>query len=149
MLAIPCSDFSVIWNAGSQEVQPSSEHTDICSNHEQCEARCDQIKTTKSFLAKESVKGHMASPLYLFFFFDTKTLDNIYHIILVKRSEYDYWRCIMTCRLMLLEVLSYLKTYLLMLSCLNWMTLWMNSELLVRMVNSQVDPVIRDAFMLN
>lgn len=90
MLAIPCSDFSVIWNAGSQEVQPSSEHTDICSNHEQCEARCDQIKTTKSFVAKESVKGHMASPLYLFFFFDTKTLDNIYHIFLVKRSEYDY-----------------------------------------------------------
>lgn len=33
----------------------------ICSNHEDCEARPGQIKLTKGFSAKEPVKGHMAS----------------------------------------------------------------------------------------
>lgn len=47
--------------AGSQEVQPFSEHVEICSNHEQCEERRAQIKMTKGFVAKEPVKGHMAS----------------------------------------------------------------------------------------
>lgn len=55
------AQFFVIWNAGSQEVQPFSEHVEICSNHEQCEARRAQIKMTKGFVAKEPVKGHMAS----------------------------------------------------------------------------------------
>ncbi|EPS57869.1 hypothetical protein M569_16948, partial [Genlisea aurea] len=32
---------------------------DICSNHEECESRCDQIQLKKGFVAKEPVKGHM------------------------------------------------------------------------------------------
>ncbi|KAG6431892.1 hypothetical protein SASPL_103463 [Salvia splendens] len=41
-------DFSSeITDTGSQEVQPFSEPVDICSNHEQCEARRAQIKMTK------------------------------------------------------------------------------------------------------
>ncbi|KAG6435182.1 hypothetical protein SASPL_100052 [Salvia splendens] len=66
-------DFSSeITDTGSQEVQPFSEPIDICSNHEQCEARRAQMKMTKGFVAKEPVKGHMASissllfPLYSF-----------------------------------------------------------------------------------
>ncbi|KAL7112820.1 hypothetical protein ACP275_04G025000 [Erythranthe tilingii] len=52
---------SDITDTGSQEVQPFSEHVDICSNHEQCEARRAQIKTTKGFVAKEPLKGHMVN----------------------------------------------------------------------------------------
>lgn len=37
---------------------------EICSNHEECEARRTEIKLTKGFSAKESVKGHMVSYLY-------------------------------------------------------------------------------------
>ncbi|KAL2238900.1 UNVERIFIED_CONTAM: RNA demethylase ALKBH10B [Sesamum indicum] len=43
------------------EVQPFSEHMDLCSNHDQCEARREQIKMTKGFVAKEPVKGHMVN----------------------------------------------------------------------------------------
>lgn len=42
-------------------MQPFPEHVDICSNHEECEARRGQIKMKKGFVAKEPVKGHMAS----------------------------------------------------------------------------------------
>lgn len=42
-------------------MQPFSEHVEICTNHEQCEERRGQIKMTKGFVAKEPVKGHMAS----------------------------------------------------------------------------------------
>ncbi|CAA2935102.1 uncharacterized LOC107863921 [Olea europaea subsp. europaea] len=52
---------SEITDTGSQEVQPLLEHVDICSNHEECEARREQIKLTKGFLAKEPVKGHMVN----------------------------------------------------------------------------------------
>ncbi|CAA2940098.1 uncharacterized protein LOC111375864 [Olea europaea subsp. europaea] len=52
---------SEITDTGSQEVQPFLEHVDICSNHEECEARREQIKMTKGFLAKEPVKGHMVN----------------------------------------------------------------------------------------
>ncbi|XP_075500885.1 RNA demethylase ALKBH10B-like [Primulina tabacum] len=52
---------SEITDTGSQEVQPSLEHVDICSNHEDCDARCAQIKMTKGFIAKEPVKGHMVN----------------------------------------------------------------------------------------
>ncbi|XP_041992254.1 RNA demethylase ALKBH10B-like isoform X1 [Salvia splendens] len=56
-------DFSseITDTAGSQEVQPFSEPVDICSNHEQCEARRAEIKMTKGFVAKEPVKGHMVN----------------------------------------------------------------------------------------
>ncbi|KAL1542695.1 RNA demethylase ALKBH10B-like [Salvia divinorum] len=55
-------DFSSeITDTGSQEVQPFSEPVDICSNHEQCEARRAQIKMTKGLVAKEPVKGHMVN----------------------------------------------------------------------------------------
>ncbi|KAL6505099.1 RNA demethylase alkbh10b [Orobanche gracilis] len=46
---------------GSQEVLPISEHVDICSNHDQCEARSERIKMTKGFVAREPVKGHMVN----------------------------------------------------------------------------------------
>ncbi|KAL2510630.1 oxidoreductase [Abeliophyllum distichum] len=52
---------SGITDTGSQEVQPLLEHVNICSNHEECEARREQIKMTKGFLAKEPVKGHMVN----------------------------------------------------------------------------------------
>ncbi|CAI9785647.1 unnamed protein product [Fraxinus pennsylvanica] len=52
---------SEITDTGSQEVQPFLEHVDICSNHEECEVRHEQIKMTKGFLAKEPVKGHMVN----------------------------------------------------------------------------------------
>lgn len=44
-------------------MQPSfmNNNNSICSNHEECEGRSSQIKLTKGFTAKESVKGHMAS----------------------------------------------------------------------------------------
>uniref|UniRef100_A0A2N9GW97 Fe2OG dioxygenase domain-containing protein n=1 Tax=Fagus sylvatica TaxID=28930 RepID=A0A2N9GW97_FAGSY len=38
---------SDITDSGSQEVQPNLENLDICSNHEDCEARPGQIKLTK------------------------------------------------------------------------------------------------------
>jgi len=53
--------FSLVWCAGSQEMQPSALNNNICSNHEECEGRSSKIKLTKGFSAKESVKGHMAS----------------------------------------------------------------------------------------
>ncbi|CAL5437040.1 unnamed protein product [Camellia sinensis] len=52
---------SEITDTGSQEVQPTVENIDLCSNHEDCEARRDQIKMTKGFVAKEPVKGHMVN----------------------------------------------------------------------------------------
>ncbi|GKC58519.1 putative oxidoreductase, 2OG-Fe(II) oxygenase family protein, partial [Tanacetum coccineum] len=45
----------------SVEVQPVVENIKICSNQEDWEARRDQIKMTKGFNAKESVKGHMVN----------------------------------------------------------------------------------------
>ncbi|KAK9018266.1 hypothetical protein V6N11_001244 [Hibiscus sabdariffa] len=52
---------SDITDSGSQEVQHVDESVDICSNHEECEARSSQIKLTKGFSAKEHVKGHMVN----------------------------------------------------------------------------------------
>ncbi|KAG5514390.1 hypothetical protein RHGRI_035715 [Rhododendron griersonianum] len=52
---------SEITDTGSQELQPSSETVDLCSNHEDCEARRALIKVTKGFTAKEHVKGHMVN----------------------------------------------------------------------------------------
>ncbi|KAL3517536.1 hypothetical protein ACH5RR_020125 [Cinchona calisaya] len=52
---------SEITDTGSQEVQPTLENSDICSNHEGCEARAEQIKITKGFVAREPVKGHMVN----------------------------------------------------------------------------------------
>ncbi|XP_028090433.1 RNA demethylase ALKBH10B-like [Camellia sinensis] len=49
---------SEITDTGSQEVQPTVENIDLCSNHEDCEARRDLMKMTKGFAAKEPVKGH-------------------------------------------------------------------------------------------
>nr|XP_043637264.1 RNA demethylase ALKBH10B-like [Erigeron canadensis] len=46
---------------GSEEVQPLVENAKICSNQEDCEAWRAQIKMTKGFMAKESVKGHMVN----------------------------------------------------------------------------------------
>ncbi|XAR61243.1 hypothetical protein NMG60_11034889 [Bertholletia excelsa] len=46
---------------GSQEVQPIIENLDLCSNHEDCEARLSHIRMTKGFIAKEPVKGHMVN----------------------------------------------------------------------------------------
>lgn len=44
------------------------ESTEICSNQQDWEARRAEIKMTKGFVAKESVKGHMASSFPFFFF---------------------------------------------------------------------------------
>ncbi|KAI3845736.1 hypothetical protein MKX03_007444 [Papaver bracteatum] len=37
------------------------ESIQICSNHDDCETRRDNIKMTKGFIAKEPVKGHMVN----------------------------------------------------------------------------------------
>ncbi|KAJ4969393.1 hypothetical protein NE237_016094 [Protea cynaroides] len=47
--------------AGSQGEQLPVDRMQICSNHEDCENRRAQIKTTKGFVAKELVKGHMVN----------------------------------------------------------------------------------------
>lgn len=57
------TDASQISDAGSHSQHASSEHTEICSNHEDCGARAAQIKLTKGFVAKEPVKGHMVNVL--------------------------------------------------------------------------------------
>ncbi|CAL5427839.1 unnamed protein product [Camellia sinensis] len=49
---------SEITDTGSQEVQPTLDNMDLCSNHEDCEARRDLMKMTKGFTAKEPVKRH-------------------------------------------------------------------------------------------
>ncbi|KAE8692097.1 Oxidoreductase [Hibiscus syriacus] len=48
-------------DSGSQEIQHVEENIDICSNHEECDARASRIKLTKGFSAKEHVKGHMVN----------------------------------------------------------------------------------------
>ncbi|XP_076939032.1 RNA demethylase ALKBH10B-like [Bidens hawaiensis] len=53
---------SEVTDTGSQEVQLIEENNDISSNQEDdWEARRAQIKMTKGFVAKESVKGHMVN----------------------------------------------------------------------------------------
>jgi hypothetical protein len=47
---------------GSQGSLPES--YPICSDHEDCIARPERIKIQKGFMAKESVKGHMASSIF-------------------------------------------------------------------------------------
>lgn len=41
--------------------QTLSENDQICTDHEECLARPEKIKTYKGFVAKESVKGHMVN----------------------------------------------------------------------------------------
>ena len=60
-------------------MQPSALNNNICSNHEECEGRSSQIKLTKGFSAKESVKGHMAS------FSFTTSIANIF--LLIKKHD--------------------------------------------------------------
>ncbi|XP_039025155.1 RNA demethylase ALKBH10B-like [Hibiscus syriacus] len=55
------SPVSDITNSGSQGVQRVEENIDICSNHDECDARASRIKLTKSFSSKEHVKGHMVN----------------------------------------------------------------------------------------
>lgn len=53
---------SEITDSGSQGgVQANYAEVEICSNHEECEARPGQMKLTKGFSAKEPVKGHMVN----------------------------------------------------------------------------------------
>ncbi|XP_027097315.1 RNA demethylase ALKBH10B [Coffea arabica] len=52
---------SEITDAGSHEVPPSLENSDICSRHEECQARREKIKITKGFVAREPFKGHMVN----------------------------------------------------------------------------------------
>ncbi|KAJ6821466.1 uncharacterized protein M6B38_392400 [Iris pallida] len=47
---------------GSEEAQAASlECVTICSDHEECMTRPERIKISKGFVAREPVKGHMAS----------------------------------------------------------------------------------------
>ncbi|KAM7527141.1 hypothetical protein LguiB_030551 [Lonicera macranthoides] len=48
----------------SQEEQHMLENIELCSNHEECEARCAQIKMTKGFVAKEPVNVVRGLKLY-------------------------------------------------------------------------------------
>ncbi|KAL0370550.1 UNVERIFIED_CONTAM: RNA demethylase ALKB [Sesamum angustifolium] len=63
---------SEITDSGSQEVQALPEHVDICSNHEECEARRAQIKMTKGFVAKEPVNVVRGLKLYEDIFTDVE-----------------------------------------------------------------------------
>lgn len=47
-------------------MQGNAENVKICSDHEECRARLEQIKLTKGFSAKESVKGQMVSIFPIF-----------------------------------------------------------------------------------
>ncbi|KAI3678964.1 hypothetical protein L6452_38268 [Arctium lappa] len=55
------SPTSEITDTGSEEVQTLVETVKICSNQEDLEAWLAQIKITKGFVAKETVKGHMVN----------------------------------------------------------------------------------------
>ncbi|KAJ6838839.1 uncharacterized protein M6B38_319320 [Iris pallida] len=47
---------------GSEVAQTAcSEYVKICSDHEECMTRPERIKISKGFVAREPVKGHMAS----------------------------------------------------------------------------------------
>ena len=61
----------------STESQPASENIGICGNHEECKGRSAQIKLTKGFVAKEPVKGHMASSFF----------QNLKQIVSLKKME--------------------------------------------------------------
>ncbi|KAJ8549070.1 hypothetical protein K7X08_032777 [Anisodus acutangulus] len=52
---------SEITDTGSQEAHTFPDSDEFCTNHENCEARHDQIKITKGFVSKEPVKGHMVN----------------------------------------------------------------------------------------
>ncbi|KAI3742734.1 hypothetical protein L1987_60428 [Smallanthus sonchifolius] len=52
---------SGITDSRSHEVHPAVESIEICSNQEDWEGRCAEMKITKGFVAKESVKGHMVN----------------------------------------------------------------------------------------
>ncbi|CAO2839689.1 unnamed protein product [Amaranthus hypochondriacus] len=52
---------SEITDSGSHEVRESIDHIEICDSHEDCNARREEIKLTKGFVAKEPVKGHMVN----------------------------------------------------------------------------------------
>ncbi|XP_076915074.1 RNA demethylase ALKBH10B-like isoform X2 [Bidens hawaiensis] len=52
---------SAITDADTHEVQSTVENIEICSNQEDWEARRAEMKITKGFTAKESVKGHMVN----------------------------------------------------------------------------------------
>ncbi|KAK1428244.1 hypothetical protein QVD17_17074 [Tagetes erecta] len=52
---------SGITDAGLQETHSVVESVEICSSEEDWEARRAEIKMTKGFVAKESVKGHMVN----------------------------------------------------------------------------------------
>ncbi|KAK9057291.1 hypothetical protein SSX86_022126 [Deinandra increscens subsp. villosa] len=52
---------SGITDSGSQEAHSVVESVEICSNEEDWEVRRAEIKMTKGFAAKESVKGHMVN----------------------------------------------------------------------------------------
>lgn len=67
----------MLGNTGPQEVQPAIENVDLCSNHEDCEARPSQIKLTKGFSAKEPVKGHMASSFF----------HNLIHVLSIENMQ--------------------------------------------------------------
>lgn len=49
---------SEITDTGSHEVQHMLQNIEICSDHENCEARRAQINMTKGFVAKEPMKWH-------------------------------------------------------------------------------------------
>lgn len=71
--------FTAFLCAGSQENQDNSMNIDICSNHEECEGRSSQFKLTKGFSAKESVKGHMASYLFISLIKNTILISQLFY----------------------------------------------------------------------
>ncbi|KAL9267789.1 RNA demethylase ALKBH10B-like protein [Drosera capensis] len=57
-------DESQITDSGSDEVQVSPQHIEICDYHEECGVRREQIKMTKGFVAKEPVNVVKGLKLY-------------------------------------------------------------------------------------
>lgn len=55
------------------------QNIEICSDHENCEARRAQINMTKGFVAKEPMKWHTASSFF------QKKIERLFHIY-VDRS---------------------------------------------------------------
>lgn len=54
---------TVILDGTGEEQNGGMEEAQICSNHEECAARKERIRTCKGFVAREPVKGHMASSI--------------------------------------------------------------------------------------
>lgn len=133
-------------------MQPMSEDSQVCSNHEDCQGRRALIKLTKGFKAKETVKGRKATPFpqrpyyhSLSSSFNLRSIwinqdstSDINWIAVFPKVEEELMRGILVCRWTCWKGWSYMKRSSPAPRYLNWLALWMNSALPDRGDNFQV-----------